>query len=74
MDEMVYKPGMGYRDILILAIKREEAALKLYNKLLALRRNPRTPKLYSRSFARRKPSTNWVLETMYDDHMAEMGD
>ena len=32
--ELEYKKGMGYSELLLLAMKREEAALKLYNQLL----------------------------------------
>ena len=35
VDDIAYKPGMPYNDILMLAAKREEKALSLYNSLLA---------------------------------------
>jgi rubrerythrin len=73
MDDMVYKPGMGYRDILILAIKREEGALKLYNKLLA-EAESKNAKTVFKILCQEEAKHKLGLETMYDDHMAEMGD
>lgn len=73
MDEMVYKPGMGYRDILILAIKREEAALKLYNKLL-IEAESKNAQAVFKILCQEEAKHKLGLETMYDDHMAEMGD
>jgi rubrerythrin len=73
MDDMVYKPGMGYRDILVLAIKREEAALKLYNKLLAKAESENAKKVF-KILCQEEAKHKLGLETMYDDHMAEMGD
>ncbi len=35
MVDIAWKKGMSYRDILLLAMKREEKALKLYNELLS---------------------------------------
>jgi rubrerythrin len=73
MDDMVYKPGMGYRDILVIAIKREENALKLYNKLLAEAESENAKKVF-KILCQEEAKHKLGLETMYDDHMAEMGD
>ncbi len=73
MDEMVYKPGMGYRDILVIAIKREENALKLYNKLLTEAPTDNAKKIF-KILCQEEAKHKLGLETMYDDHMAEMGD
>ena len=35
MTDLLYTPGMSYRDILMLAAQREEKSLALYNLLLA---------------------------------------
>jgi rubrerythrin len=58
VDAVEYKPGMAYNELLLLAMKREEAALKLYNELLD-KADMRTPNRCSRCFARRRPSTSW---------------
>ena len=34
VDAVEYRPSMAYHELLMLAMKREEAALKLYNELL----------------------------------------
>ncbi len=73
IDDMVYKPGMGYRDILILAIKREEGALKLYNRLLS-EAESKNAKTVFKILCQEEAKHKLGLETMYDDHMAEMGD
>ncbi|AOY58872.1 ferritin family protein [Desulfococcus multivorans] len=73
MDDMVYKPGMGYRDILIVAIKREENALKLYNKLLAEAKSENAKAIF-KILCQEEARHKLGLETLYDDHMAEMGD
>jgi rubrerythrin len=71
--DVEYRRGMGYRDILIVAMKREERALKLYNELLraAVTENSKTLfKILCQEEAKHKRS----FETMYDDYMAELGD
>jgi len=73
MDDMIYKPGMGYRDILIIAIKREENALKLYNKLLTEAKSENAKKIF-KILCQEEAKHKLGLETLYDDHMAEMGD
>ncbi|MDJ0855932.1 MAG: ferritin family protein [Desulfobacterales bacterium] len=71
--DITYEKGMHYRDILMLAIKREEKALKLYNELqdrVEDRDHAQIFKILCQEEAKHK----LALETMYDDHMAEMGD
>ena len=73
VDEVEYTPGMGYRDTLMLAMKREEAALKLYNELLAKADNDEAKKIF-KVLCQEEAKHKLSLETMYDDYMAEMGD
>ena len=64
---------MGYRDILVIAIKREENALKLYNKLQAEAENENAKAVF-KILCQEEAKHKLGLETMYDDYMAEMGD
>lgn len=68
-----YTPGMGYRDLLLLAMKREEKALKLYNELLKQAQNPNAEKVF-KMLCQEEAKHKLALETLYDDHMAELGD
>jgi len=73
MDEMTYSPGMGYRDILAIAIKREEKALKLYRELFDQSQSENAKQVF-KILRQEEAKHKQVLERMYDDHMAEMGD
>ena len=71
--EQEYHPGLPYQDVLMLAIKREEKALRLYNDFLEQVENPDSKKLFQvlcQEEAKHKRS----LENMYDDYMAQLGD
>ena len=73
VSEMEYKPGMAYHELLMLAMKREEKALALYNQLLSQAEGEGIKavfKMLCQEEARHKEA----LETKYDDYMAEMGD
>ncbi len=71
--DIEYKQGMNYRDILMLAIKREEKALKLYNDLQARVEDADHAKIF-KILCQEEAKHKLALETMYDDVMAEMGD
>ncbi len=71
--DIEYEKGMHYRDILMLAIKREEKALKLYNDLQVRIEDPDHVKIF-KMLCQEEAKHKLALETMYDDHMAEMGD
>ncbi len=61
-----FKPDMDYQGILIMAMKREESAVKLYNDMAEKAQNPRLQKLLkfmSQEEARHKLR----LETEYDE-------
>jgi rubrerythrin len=73
MVEMKYEDGMNYTDILRIAMKREEIALKMYNALQKKTNDPehiRILKVLCQEEAKHK----LFLEGLYDDHMAEQGD
>lgn len=71
--EMEYEEGMGYADILRIAMKREEAALALYNELLTNVGTPDTKKMFQ-VLCQEEARHKLGLETAYDEHMAGMGD
>ena len=73
MVEMQYEKGMHYTDILRIAMKREEAALKLYNELLKKTDNPDHVKVF-KMLCQEEAKHKLFLETLYDDYMAEQGD
>jgi rubrerythrin len=71
--EMEYTPGMAYNEILMLAMKREEKALALYNDFLDKADTEDGKKLF-KVLCQEEAKHKLALETMYDDYMAEMGD
>ncbi len=73
MVDIVYEPGMHYSEILRLAMKREEVALKLYNELQSQTDNEDFIKLF-KILAQEEAKHKRFLETLYDDFMAEQGD
>jgi rubrerythrin len=73
VDDITYHKGMPYNDMLMLAMKREEKALKLYNELLAKTDNADAKKLF-KVLCQEEAKHKLSLETLYDDFMAEMGD
>ena len=64
---------MPYNEILLLAMKREEKALKLYNEFLEQAQTKESQKLF-KVLCQEEAKHKLALETMYDDYMAEMGD
>ena len=73
MVELVYEKGMHYAVILRLAMKREEAALALYNEMQHKTDNPDYIHLL-KVLCQEEAKHKQFLETMYDDFMAEQGD
>ncbi|MBF0497336.1 MAG: ferritin family protein [Deltaproteobacteria bacterium] len=67
-----YTPGMDYREILRIAMKREEKSVLLYESLtLAVADD--TKKLFQ-LLAQEESKHKLALEKMYDDYMAGLGD
>ena len=73
MVDMTYEKGMPYNEILLLAMKREEKALKLYNEFLEQADTDDGKKLF-KVLCQEEAKHKLALETMYDDYMAKMGD
>ena len=71
--ELAYSPGMAYNEILLLAMKREEKALALYNDFLAQAETDESKTLF-KILCQEEAKHKLALETMYDDYMAKMGD
>jgi rubrerythrin len=71
--DLEYSPGMGYNEILMLAMKREEKALKLYNDFLAQADSDESKTIF-KILCQEEAKHKLALETMYDDYMAKMGD
>ena len=71
--DLAYEPGMGYSDILRIAMKREEKAKKFYEDFSAKTHSPDHKKLFE-ILAQEEAKHKLALETMLDDYMAEMGD
>ena len=73
MTELTYEPGMAYVDILRMAMKREEQALRFYNDIAGEVEDEQFIKA-CKFLAQEEAKHKNILETIYDDHMAEMGD
>ena len=73
MVDLKYEKGMHYTDILRLAMKREEAALALYNELQRKTDQDDYIHLF-KILAQEEAKHKRYLETLYDDYMAEQGD
>jgi len=71
--DIEYEPGMHYTDILRLAMKKEEKALKLYNDLAQKTDNQDVIKLFQ-ILSQEEAKHKGFLERLYDDYMAEQGD
>ena len=71
--DLEYQPGMPYNEILMLAMKREEKALKLYNEFLDQADTDESKKIF-KILCQEEAKHKLALETMYDDYMAKMGD
>jgi len=71
--DIPYEKNMAYKDMLHLAIKREEKALALYNELLKTAENENFKNIF-KMLCQEEANHKLKLETVYDDYMAEMGD
>ena len=64
---------MAYNEILMLAMKREEKALKLYNDFQAQADTEAGTNMF-KILCQEEAKHKLALETMYDDYMAQLGD
>ncbi len=71
--DLEYQKGMAYNEILMLAMKREEKALKLYNEFQVLA-DTETGRNLFKILCQEEAKHKLELEAMYDEYMAEMGD
>ena len=71
--DMEFHKGMTYNELLMLAMKREEKALALYNQLLRQAEGENAKELF-KVLCQEEAKHKLALETKYDDYMAEMGD
>ena len=71
--DMKYEPGMDFAEVLRLAMKREEKALRLYNALATKTDNADCINLF-KLLAQEEAKHKRTFEILYDDHMAELGD
>jgi len=71
--ELEYKPDMSYDDILRLAAKREEKALKFYTDF-ADRADQESHKKLFRILAQEESKHKLKLETLLDEYLSKMGD
>ena len=71
--DLAYHRAMGYNEILMLAMKREEKALQLYNDFLGRADSADSRSLF-KVLCQEEAKHKLALETMYDDYMAQMGD
>lgn len=71
--DLKYSKGMGYQEILMIAMKREEKSLELYNRLQDHAEDDGQKKLF-KILCQEEAKHKLALETMYDDYMAKMGD
>lgn len=70
MVETEYKDGMPMPDILKLAMKREEKAVKLYSALADQTDNEDAKKLFT-ILVQEESKHKLALESMYDDYLAD---
>jgi len=73
MVDVKYEKGMAYNEILLVAMKNEEKALKLYNDLLRQAEGEEAKKLF-KIMCQEEAKHKLKFETLYDDYMAKMGD
>jgi len=66
--DVEFKSDMEYQDILIMAMKREESAVKLYNDMAAQIENPKLEKLL-KFMAQEEAKHKLRLETEYDENV-----
>jgi len=70
--EMEYSEHMPMQDILVLAMKREEKALKLYTNLAACSMDDEFTKLF-KFLAQEEAKHKLTFERLYDDYQAGRG-
>ncbi len=72
MTEITYEPGMSYPDLLSIAMKREEEALKFYTELAEETQEEKFKNVF-KALASEEAKHKNILETQYDDYLASQG-
>jgi len=67
-QEQEFRPEMNFQEALLLAIKREENSLNLYNNLIKSTDSPQLQKLFQ-TLAQEEAKHKLRLETEYDEHV-----
>lgn len=70
--DVEYEKGMSYPDHLRLAMKREEKSYKLYNELGEITKDQEHFKIFQ-VLAQEELKHKNIIETIYDDYLAEQG-
>ena len=73
MVDIAWYRGISYRDILLIAMKREEYALKLYNEMLR-QSETETARNIFKILCQEEARHKLELEKLFDEYMAGMGD
>ncbi|MDQ1328935.1 MAG: hypothetical protein QG641_2221 [Candidatus Poribacteria bacterium] len=68
--DMTFRPDMDYQDILIIAMKREEKAVKMYTDMLAKVKDSEAQKLIQ-FLIQEEAKHKLRLETEYDENVLE---
>lgn len=68
--DVEYSPDMAYQDMLILAMKREKAAFKMYSDIADITDPPEIKKLFE-VLAQEEAKHKLKLEMEYEDHVME---
>lgn len=71
--DLKYQKGLTYVEIMRLAMKREEKALALYQKLAQASENPEQVNVFT-ILAQEEAKHKNYFETLYDDYMESQGD
>jgi len=71
--DLEFRQGMSYVNVMRVAMKREERAFKLYERLAQATDNPEYAKLF-KILSQEEAKHKSYFETLYDEHMATQGD
>ena len=67
-EDVLFSPDLEYRQILIVAMKKEEAAHRLYSDMAKMTDEPKLAKLFD-ILAQEEAKHKLKLESEYDDHV-----
>jgi rubrerythrin len=67
-EDIPFSPDLGYQQILIVAMKKEEEARRLYSDMANMATDPKMAKLFS-VLAQEEAKHKLKLESEYEDHV-----